>query len=150
MKEGGWRTAGMCRSCDDNNHKCHGGQRQGGQHLGRLAVYIGPVVVCTLSGALQTFGAEILALHCKQMDVYLGNAADMAVYIWSYHKHQLRHRTNEHMVGDGVRYILRYLPGIHLYDDGTKDVAAYCGKRVQLCAAYCVGKRKRCCRPCRI
>ena len=71
-------------------------------------------------------------------------------YIWSYHKHQLRHRTNEHMVGDGVRYILRYLPGIHLYDDGTKDVAAYCGKRVQLCAAYCVGKRKRSCGPCRI
>lgn len=150
MEEGCWRTAGMCWSGDDNNDKRHGGQCQGGQHLGRLAMYIGTIVVCTLSGSLQTFGAKILALHRKQMDVYLGNIADMALYIRTHSRHQLCHRTYEHMVGDGIRYILRHLLSLHLYDDGTKNVAPYGGKRVQLCAAYCVGKRKRGCGPCRI
>lgn len=118
--------------------------------MGRLAMYIGSAVVCAILGSLQAFGAKILALHRKQMDVYMGNIADMALYIRTHSRHQLYHRTNEHMVGDGVRDILWHLLSLHLYDDGTKNAAPYGGKRVQLCAAYCVGKRKRGCGPCRI
>ena len=91
---------------------------------------IGTVVVCSISCALQTFGAEILAFYCKQMDVYLGYAADMAFYIWAYHGHQLCHSTYKHMVGDWFRGILWYLLGLHMHDDGTKDIAPYGGKRI--------------------